>query len=147
MLRDFLAKGWMTAIAKSGVAHPDRQMITLQRLIWDTIMDPLWQERNKIMHQNKNEYNGAEDERFSGRIIWYVEHRHKLMNHHDQFLMEIDLTRLGGMRRATKRKWIRHLDIAQKAWKIEREQRRGNQQVVTRFFGQKNATGEDWAQI
>ena len=48
MLRDFLAQGWMTAISAAGSSHPERRMNTLQHMIWDTIMDPLWQERNTI---------------------------------------------------------------------------------------------------
>ena len=62
----------------------------------------------------------------SARIVWYVDHRHELVNYHDQFLAEIDLTRLSGMRRETKRKWIHNLDISKNVWKIEREQRSKN---------------------
>ena len=56
------------------------------------------------MHWSKNKYNAIEDERLSERIIWNVEHRHELVDYHDQFLAEIDLTRLSGMRRKTKQK-------------------------------------------
>ena len=66
-----------------------------------------------------------------------MDHRHELVNHHDQFLAEIDLTRLSGMRRETKRKWIHNLGIAKKAWEIEQEQKSKNQQVITRFFGRR----------
>ena len=65
-------------------------------------MDPLWQERNDIKHRKDNAYDAADDERLTVRIVWYVEHRHELMDHHDQFLAEIDLTRLNRMRRETK---------------------------------------------
>ena len=61
-------------------------------MIWDTIIDSLWQECNEIKHQKDNKYNVADDERLSARIVWYVEHRHKIVDHHNQFLMEIDLT-------------------------------------------------------
>ena len=62
---------------------------------------------------------------------------YELVQHHNQFLAEIDLTHLSGMRRETKRKWIHNLDMVKKAWEIEREQRSKNQQVLTRFFGKK----------
>ena len=112
-------------------------MNTLLRLVWDTIMDPLWQERNEIKHNKDNEYNAADDERLSVRIVWYVDHRQELMNYHDQFLVGIDLSRLSRMRQETKRKWINNLDTAENAWEIEREQRRKNQQVLIRFFGRR----------
>ena len=64
-----------------------------------------------------------DDLRVAARIVWYVEHRHKLMDHHDHFLAGIDLTRLSRMRRETKRRCIHHLDIAKWAWEVEREQK------------------------
>ena len=80
-------------------------------MAWDTTLDPLWQDRNKIKQKKDNEYNAAEDERLSARIVWYVDHRHELVDHHDQILVEIDLIQLNGVRRETKRRrWIHHLD-------------------------------------
>ena len=73
-------------------------------MVWDTILDPLWQEWNETKHRKDNEHNAAEDERLSARIVWYVDHRHELVDCHNQFLAEIDLSRLSGMRRETKRK-------------------------------------------
>ena len=113
----------MEVLEDSGVTHPGRPMNTLHRLIWDTATDPLWYERNVIMPKSKNKYNAMEDARLSGRITWYVEHHHELLDHHDKFLAEVDLTRLSGMQRQKKREWVRHLDTARKAWKIEREGR------------------------
>ena len=102
MLQGFLVQGWMTAIEAVGSSHPERRMNALQCMIWDTITDPLWQERNDIKHQKDNVYDAADDEMLTARIVWYVEHRHELMDHHNQFLAEIDLTRLNRMRRETK---------------------------------------------
>ena len=75
---------------------------TLQRMMWDKIMDLLWQDRNDIKHRKDNAYDVVDDERLAARIVWYVEHKHELMGHHDQVLAEIDLTRLSRMRRETK---------------------------------------------
>ena len=66
-----------------------------------------------------------------------MEHRHELVNCQDQFLAEIDLSRLSGMRRETKRRWISNLDIVRNAWEVEREQKSKNQQVLTKFFGRR----------
>ena len=127
----------MRAIEKAGTSHPERRMNTLLRSVWDTIMDPLWKERNEIKHNKDNEYDAVDDERLSARIIWYVEHRHELVNYQDQFLAEIDLSRLSRMRRETKRRWIHNLDIARNAWEVEREQKSKNQQVLTKKFGRR----------
>ena len=134
MLLGFLEKGWMTAMEELDVSHPDKRMNTLQCLILDTVTDPLWQEEDEIMHGSNNKYSVMEDERPSDQIIRYVEHHHELVDHHDQFPVEIDLIRLSGMRCKTKRKWVYHLGIVRKAWEIEREQRRENLSVITSFF-------------
>ena len=74
MLRGFLVKGWMTAVEKVGAPHLEQRMNTIQCVIWDTILDPLWQEHNEIKHWKDSKYNVADDERLSGRIVWYVEY-------------------------------------------------------------------------
>ena len=67
-----------------------------------------------------------EEDNLSERIIWYFDHRHELVDNQDQFLIEIDLTRLSVMYCRTEQEWVRHLDITRKAWEIEREQRMEN---------------------
>ena len=77
---------------KVGASHPERRMNILQCMISDTILGPLWQERNEIKHRKDNEYNAADDKGLSARIVWHVELRHEVVDHHDHFLMEINLT-------------------------------------------------------
>ena len=62
----------------------------------------------------------------SARIVWYVDYRHELVDHHDQILAEMDLTRLNGMKRKTERRWIHHIEIVKRAWEVEREQTNKN---------------------
>ena len=57
-----------------------------------------------------------ENERLSEWVIWYVEHHHELIDHHDQFLAEVNLTQLSGMRYKTKREWVCNPGIARNAW-------------------------------
>ena len=57
-------------------------------------MDILWQERNEIKRWKDNEYNAADDKHLSTRIAWYTKHRHEIVDHHGQFLMEIDMAQL-----------------------------------------------------
>ena len=56
-------------------------MNTLQRITWDMIMDQLWQERNNIKHRKDNTYDAVDDERLTSMIVWYVDHRHELVDH------------------------------------------------------------------
>ena len=57
MVRGFLTTGWMNALELVGVKNPERKINTLQALVWDTVVDPIWQQRNKLQHATENEYN------------------------------------------------------------------------------------------
>ena len=54
MVRGFLATGWMDALELAGVKNPERKINTLQALMWDTISEPIWQQRNKLQHAAEN---------------------------------------------------------------------------------------------
>ena len=59
-------------------------------------MDILWQEHKEIKRRKDNKFNAADDEHLSTRIAWYTNHRQDIVDHHCQFLMEIDMTQLSG---------------------------------------------------
>lgn len=42
MLRGFIGKGWMSAIEVSGAKNPEQRINIVQRLLWDTLLNPLW---------------------------------------------------------------------------------------------------------
>ena len=65
----------------------------------------------------------------------YVEHRREILSHYDHSLASIDLSRLGGMRRKTKKKWITHLGKAEAAYCIELKARRKGQKMVLIYMG------------
>ena len=98
--------------------------------------DPIWRNRNHdLMHKQTNRHQAAEDCGLDERILWYVEHRQKLLSHHDQFLASIDLSRLGGMRRKTKKKWLTHLGKAEAAYHIELKSRKRGQHTMWSYLG------------
>jgi hypothetical protein len=49
--------------------------------------EPLWQNRNKLLHQQKNNYERAEDAALTEQLEWYQSNRHTLLAHHDHFLL------------------------------------------------------------
>ena len=142
MLRGFLAAEWCTAMQDSGVKEPELRMISLQRLIWDEWVTPIWRNRNELMHKQVNRHQAAEDRGLNERILWYVEHRHELLSHHDQFLASIDLSRLDGMRRKTKKKWLTHLDKAEAAYRIELKARKKGQHTMWSYLGMADPSKE-----
>lgn len=115
MLRGFLAKGWMEKSKEAGVPLPERQMNILQEIIWIGILDPIWQERNDVRHGEENKHGAATDEALNMTIEWCVAYKQDVLRHHNQCLVQIDLTRLAGRRKQTKKRWVKHLDIAHEA--------------------------------
>ena len=134
MARGFLVEAWQDAIAATGARNPERKMDTLQRLVWGSVVQPLWLTRNDILHGKENKHKEHEESTLMEKISWYVRHRGSLLSFHDQSLAEIDLSRLHRMKRATKQAWVRHLDIARKAYVNELRQRASKQNVITRYF-------------
>lgn len=134
MCRGFLATAWMEAMVEGGVKRAEQKMIALQDIVWFIVMEGIWNTRNEILHRQENYYEQQEDSRLNSTIRWYVEHRHEVLKHGDQFLARIDLTRLQYMRKTTKKRWIKHVEMARRIWEAERKQRTRNQTVLTSFF-------------
>ena len=63
-----------------------------------------------------------------------MDHRHEVLRRGDQFLANIDLTRLQYMRRSTEKRWIEHVEKAKKMADMERKQREKGQTTITSFF-------------
>ena len=51
------------------------------KMIWNDIFDPLWDQRNRILHLHDaaNKYNMVEDKALSSQLIWYVRNKHSLL--------------------------------------------------------------------
>ena len=94
MIRGFLAQGWMEALIEAKVDNPERRMNTLQRMVWEVVVDPLWQTRNNILHEDKNKYNTAENEKLTAKLVWYEEHKEELLSGYDQHLASMDINRI-----------------------------------------------------
>ena len=138
--RGYLSVKWYNHLKFLKVPNPERRIDSLLQIIWEDIFDPLWGQRNSILHEEKNKYNVAEDKILSDKLIWYVQNKHALLAYQDHFLAKHDLTTLHRMRRATKREWIRHLDRARQAYENEQKKRASDQNVITRYFQSRTAT-------
>ena len=98
------------------------------------MVQPLWHTRNDILHGTENKHKEREESSLMEKIYWYVRHRGELLSYHDQSLAEIELSTLHRMKQATKQAWVKHLDIARKAYVNELKQRASKQNVITRYL-------------
>ena len=135
MMRGFLVKGWHEAIKECGCSHPERQMNSLQQMIWDIWVERIWNKRNEIMYQKENKFNAAEDRQLNAKIQWYVRNKNDLLAFQDRFLAEVDVTRLSRMRPKTKKRWIKLLDRAKKIYDKDKTQKGRAQHTMWQFLG------------
>ena len=117
-----------------GVSNPERRVDSILKMIWEDILDPLWDQRNRILHNEANKYNVAEDKIISTKLVWYMRKKHSVLAYQDHFLAAHDVYTLHRMQRTTKRKWTQHLDRAKLAYETERNQRAALQHGITRYF-------------
>ncbi len=91
MARGFLSSHWLHAMHPS--RHPPCVMVRLQRLIWMDFFEPLWKNRNNLLHHTVNLYTQTDDSKLTDIITHYCENRHTLLSHRDVHLADnIDLT-------------------------------------------------------
>ena len=102
MARGYIGKGWMDTMPTA--QHPAQIMNRLQRMIWMEFFEPLWQNRNELLHQQKNNYKRAEDAANSEQLEWYQSNRLTLLAHRDHSLLHnIDTKMLHTM--PSRQKW------------------------------------------
>ncbi len=85
MARGYIGIGWMDTVPTA--RHPTRIMNKLQCMVWMDFFEPLWQNRNELLHQQKNNYETAENAALTVQLRWYQSNRHTLLAHHDHALL------------------------------------------------------------
>jgi hypothetical protein len=138
MAMGYIGKGWMDTVPTA--RHPTQIMNRLQRMIWMEFFEPLWQNHNELLHQQKNNYERVKDAVLTEQLEWYQSNRHTLLAHHDHFLLHnIDTTMLHTMPSRQKREWIRHLTVAKLANTQELTLLKTNQHSLFRYMIPVNA--------
>ena len=67
MARGYVGIGWMDTVPTA--RHPTRIMNKLQRMVWMDFFEPLWQNRNELLHQQKNNYETAENAALTEQLM------------------------------------------------------------------------------
>ena len=95
-------------------------MVKLQRLIWLEFFNPLWKNRNDLLHNTANLYAQADNIKLAKRIAWYCKNWHQLLEHNDTHLTDnINLLTLQTMPIDQKQELVHHFEIAQDAYNKE----------------------------
>jgi hypothetical protein len=105
MVRGFLSKQWLNTIYPS--RNPAQTMNKLQQLIWMEFFEPLWKNRNELLHRTINFFTQADGNILAESIKWYCKKlpphtctpRHTFSGQHWPLLPPVDAlktkTRMG----------------------------------------------------
>ena len=132
--RGFLAKGWKGVMEEGGTKQPEHKMTHLQKILWPSVIVPLWNKRCKIQHGRDNRAEEANNLRVGDYIQWYVANRHNVLLAYDSKLATFDITTIHRISRDQQRQWVKHLDVAQDAYALELKQRGNNQNLITKYM-------------
>ncbi len=118
MARGFISKQWVHMIHSS--RNPPRVMVKLQMADLVEIFDPLWKNRNDLLHNTANLYAQEGNTKLAKRITWYCKNWHQLLEHHETHLTDnIDLSTLHTMPTNQKQEWVCHFEIVKDAYDKE----------------------------
>ncbi len=131
MARGFLSKQWLHTIHPS--RNPTRTMNKLQWLIWMEFFEPLWKNRNKLLHRTVNFFTQANDDKLAESIILYCKNRH-LAHHATHLANNIDLSSLQSMPLKQKQEWVQHFKGAKEAHKRERRLAETKQKSIQEYM-------------
>ena len=143
LCQGFLSKQWMSLMTNLAVERPEQKMIALQRTIWFTMITPMWETRNAILHTTENRVTNATDSQLTTRLEWYKSNRHTVLDIHDRRLAEFNTNDMRTWRRWVKREWLRHLDIAMAAYTTECKATSNKQHLITKYFSSKTQHNPD----
>jgi hypothetical protein len=110
LLQGYMAKSWVDAMKHTRVKQPYAMAKILQRSLWDTLFQKIWDTRNHILHHMPNVYRTAESTDLRERLKYYRDNGNLLLSHHDRALADHSDEAIASMGRLTRRKWVKHLD-------------------------------------
>ena len=143
--RGILSEKWLIALQEFGVAHPERKVAGLLRLIWFDFTDVIWRNRNEIAHERENNVQQAEYTTWANKLSWYLRNRHVIARR-DHFIMnytEEDIVTMPGF---VRRKMVQNLERLEAVYAREVQLLAMGQRTITSYFSrvasQENANVE-----
>ena len=103
MIVGFLVDGWVKALKKHGVKHPQTKMELIMTLIWDHICKHICEAWNSILH-SKNNFSSVDDmSNMVDRLHWYQWYQDENLDYRHSFLVDYSTKNVGRWTWATRR--------------------------------------------
>ncbi len=133
LARGYISKQWLYTIHPT--RNPTRTMNKIQRLIWMEFFEPLWKNRNDLLHQTTNLHTQAKDDKLTRQIQWYCNNCHLLFARQDMHMADnIDLATLQTQPIKMKKEWIRHFKVAEDAFTKEQQINKAHQKLIREYM-------------
>ena len=135
--RGYLVKDWVYALSATshskdidGYQHFDQ----LQQLIWFDIAQPQWYMRNRVAHGPASNLSIAATTRLTTLLVWYNEHKHEILPVYQLPLAKRSVDDIQRMTLATKKEWVRHLEVAITAWEKIKDSHNEKQHTMIEYL-------------
>ena len=71
MMRGFLVKDWRGMMESSKTRNAKGKMNSLLRLLWEDVVLPMWEQRNKIQQSSKSMNKEAQETKVDAKLEYY----------------------------------------------------------------------------
>jgi hypothetical protein len=93
-LRGYLSNKWVHAMANHTAGHIDRKMTALYTGLWTFLFEPIWQQRNNILHLPNSIASRYEHGQLNKDLMQWKAHTNARLHHTQQHLTSFSITDL-----------------------------------------------------
>jgi len=126
----FFALEWRSAAADLGSKNPQTTMERLLTLLWDTVTEQLWAERNQIKHSKESKTLEHDKSQQIDQLLWYLRHQNEVLDYRHRYLTDFNLKDVHRWTRHTRSTRLQHLHNARKYYETECKQKAQNQTTI-----------------
>jgi ribonuclease HI len=126
----FYATEWRHVAEDMGVEQPQTAMERILSLMWDTINEQMWAERNSIKHSKESHTLEHEKIQQIDQLLWYVRHQNEVLDYRHRYLVDFTIEDARRWSRHTRSTKLQHLHNAREYYEIETRQKSINQSTI-----------------
>ena len=126
----FYALEWRAVAEDLGAKHPQSTMERILSIMWDTINEQMWAERNEIKHNKESKTIEHESSQQIDQLEWYVRHQNEVLDYRHRYLTDFTIEDVCRWSRHTRTTRLQHLHNARKYYEQECKQKSRNQSTI-----------------
>ena len=121
---------WIQALEACRVDYAPKMAAILLEVVWDKICEPLWMERNNILHHTKSFVSIDECDSAKDKLLWYARHSNEVLDYRHQFLTEGIISNIDQWTYQTCRAKLEMLNNARDYYEVQCNQHQARQRTI-----------------